>query len=151
MDYVKNSLEHIKHLIDSNNIKEALEILNRSSDKSVWFQNARAVCFMRENFLKAATDLLRSIVFHDNAITADLEIPELIRLNLAETMLITGNISGAASLINDCAEPSSHKEKLTQSIEDWKKTLPFWKKIDILFGTLPYNTPIPVKSPWGRV
>ncbi len=151
MDYTKNSLEHLKHLINNDNIKDALEILNHSADKSLMFQNARAVCFMRENLLKEALDLLRSMVFHNNALTADLQIPEVIRLNLAEAMLISGNIAGAVTLMNECGERTVQKEKLLQSVENWKKELPFWKKIDIFFGVLPYDTPISVKIPWGCV
>ncbi len=151
MNFTKNSIDHIKSLINSNNIKDALEILNHSADKSLLFQNARAVCFMRENLLKEAIDLLRSLVFHDKSITADRNVPEMIHLNLAEAMLISGNISGAQSLINACDEQSEQKEKLIQAVANWKRSLPFWKKLDILFGTLPYNTPIPVQSPWGSV
>lgn len=151
MNYAKNSLEHIKNLIKENKVQEAVDILNHCSDSSLWFQNAKAVCYMRMNLIKEAADLLRVMVYPGKAIVPSEHTPEMIKLNLAEAMMLSGNIAGAAAIINDCYEQSEQKEKLDNTIKNWKKKLPLWKKIDILFGTLPYNTPIEPPAPFGTV
>ncbi|MDD5457877.1 MAG: hypothetical protein PHF37_00565 [Phycisphaerae bacterium] len=150
MNFTTNSLEHIKKLIVENQIEKAMEILNRSNDKSIWFQNARAVCLMRLDFTEDALKILTPIVYPKGTVVADVEISDKIKLNLAEAMFLVGNVAGAKSLLNDVKEESKHKSKLIETFKKWKKSLPFWGRVGVYLGALPYNRPVSIEYPFGE-
>ena len=146
----KNSLEYIKKLINENNNEKALEILNHSSDQSVWPQNARAVCLMRLNSPANAVKVLTPIVFQGGSVAINQEVPDKIKLNLAEAMLLAGNIAGAVNLIENTQDDCPSRNKLINAIKKWKKSLSIWSRFMISIGILPFDKPIAVEPPYGE-
>lgn len=147
----KNSPEYIKNLIAENRIEQAMDMLNHIADKkAVWFQNAHAVCLMRLNRPKEAVKILLPVVYHGGSVVADAEVPDKIKLNLAEAMLLAGNIAGAANLIQDAKEQSQHRNKLVEAFKKWKKSLPCWSRFAAYLGALPYNKPLALDQPFGE-
>jgi hypothetical protein len=147
----KYSHDYIKKLIDENQNNKALEILNHISDKSIWSQNAHAVCLMRLNSFKAAIQVLTPVVFLSNSIAINSEVPDKVKLNLAEAMLLFGNVAGAAQLISACKDDCQSRNKLEIAIKRWKKSQSICSRLMILLGILPLDKPIAVEPPFGEV
>ncbi|MFA5292092.1 MAG: hypothetical protein WC496_03565 [Phycisphaerae bacterium] len=149
---MKNSFEYIEKLINENNVEKALDILNHNPDRSIWFQNARAVCLMRLNSPGNAVKTLTSIVYPNSFVMINPDAPDKIKLNMAEAMLLTGNVAGAVKLIENSPQDCPLRNKLETAIKKWKLSLPFWSRLAItLFGTLPYDRPIAVERPYGVI
>lgn len=148
---MKNSFDYIEKLINENNIEKALDILNHNSDKSIRSQNARAVCLMRLNSPKDAIKILTSIVYPGSFIAINPEAPDKIKLNMAEAMLLTGNVAGAVKLIENSLQDCPLRSKLKTAIKNWKKSLPLWSRLETMLGTLPYDKPITVEGPHGEI
>lgn len=149
---MKYSFEYIEKLINENNAEKALDILNRNSDKSIWSQNARAVCLMRLNYPANAVKVLTSIVYAGSSIATNSQATDKIKLNLAQAMLLTGNVAGAVKLIEDTQQDCPLRNKLQTAIDKWKKSLPVWSRLSItLLGTLPFDKPVAVEPPFGEI
>jgi len=146
-----NSLEYVKKLINENNNEKALEILNHNSDKSIWAQNARAVCLMRLNSPANAAKVLTPIIFKSGSIIINSEVPEKIKLNLVEAMLLIGNVAGAVNLIENCQDDCPTRTKLKAAIKKWEKSLPIWSRFMIFLGILPFDKPITIEHPYGEL
>jgi predicted Zn-dependent protease len=151
MNFQKNSSEHIEKLINENQIEQAIEILDHVADnKSLWFQNAHAVCLMRLGRPKEAVKILTPTVFHGGSVVADTEVPDKIKLNLVEAMLLAGNVSGAVSLMEDIKGEGQHRKKLVDAFKKWKKSLSCWSRLAICLGALPYDKPVALETPLGE-
>jgi hypothetical protein len=147
----KSSLENIRKLIDENNIEKAMEILNHSADKSIWFQNARAVCLMRMNLPEKAVKILTPIVYPGNCVAVDSHVPDKIKLNLATAMLLAGNIGGAMILVEENSQDCPSREKLKAIIKKWKQSQSLWTRLTLFLGALPYDKPVSVEGPLGEL
>lgn len=147
----KSGLEQVKQLVEENNIKNALSMLNCMNHKSVWCQNARAVCLMRLEKYEEAVKILTPLVFPGGGVLIGLGVPDKVKLNLAEAMLLTGNVAGAASLIESVKEDCIQLIKLEQTIKRWKKTLPFFSRLEVWCGMLPYDSTVEVDAPHGEI
>jgi hypothetical protein len=148
---MKYSFEYIEKLINENNVEKALDILNRNSDTSAWSQNARAVCLMRLNFPANAVKVLTPIVYAGSSIVFNPQATDKIKLNLAQAMLLAGNVAGAVKLIQD-TQDCPLRIKLQTAVEKWKQSLPVWTRLSItLLGTLPFDKPVAVESPYGEI
>lgn len=145
------STEYINKLINENKNDKALEILNHISDKSIWSQNARAVCLMRLDSPANTVKVLTPVVYLGNSVAINLDVPDKIKLNLAEAMLLCGNIAGAVNMIDNCQDDCPQRDKLKGAIKKWKKSLPLWSRFMIVLGVLPYNKPVIVESPHGEL
>lgn len=147
----KNTLEKLKKLLEDDNINDALSILNKTNDKSIWCQNARGVCLMRMGKYKQAVTTLTPLVFPGGSVIIGLGVPEKVKLNLAEAMLLTGNVSGAVSLIQNVKEDSVQLIKLEQTIKRWKKSLSLFARLEVWCGILPYDGEVQVDAPYGEL
>lgn len=147
----KDILGQAKRLIEENDLQAAKRILDNSNDKSIWCKNAVAVCFMRMNRYDEAAKILTQLVFPSGTVIMGLGIPDKIKLNLAEAMLLIGNIAAAVDLMKNIDNENRQRQKLTAAVQKWKKSLPFFSRLAIMFGILPYETPIDVESPHGEV
>ena len=149
---MKYSFEYIEKLINENNVEKAMDILNRNSDTSIWSQNARAVCLMRLNFPANAVKILTPIVFAGSSIVFNSQATDKIKLNLAQAMLLTGNVAGAVKLIENTQQDCPLRNKLDTAIKKWKQSLPIWSRLSItLLGTLPFDKPVAVEPPYGEI
>lgn len=146
----KNSLENIRKLIDENNVEKAMEILNYTADKSMWFQNARAVCLMRLNLPEKAVKILTPIVYPGSCVAVDPQVPDKIKLNLAEAMLLAGNIGGAMILVEENSQDCPLRDKLKLIIKKWKQSQSLWTRLTLFFGALPYDKTVSVEGPLGE-
>ena len=147
----KNSLEYIKELVTQNNNAKALEILNHLANKSMWFQNTKAVCQMRMNASASAVRTLQPVVFIGGSVTINPETPDKIKLNLAEAMLLSGNVAGAVNILEYCSQKSPARDKLENAIKKWKQSLPIWPRLMILLGGLPIDKPVNTDAPYGEL
>jgi Flp pilus assembly protein TadD len=150
-DHDANTLEQVKKLIDEKNVKNAMAMLNSANDKSVWSQNARAVCLMRMGKHEEAVKTLTPLVYPDGSVIINLGVPEKVKLNLAEAMLLTGNVAGAMTLMESVKEDCIQLQKLRQTVAKWKKSLSFFAKIEVICGMLPYESNVQVDSPYGEL
>ncbi|HPS55813.1 MAG TPA: hypothetical protein PLP05_09450 [Sedimentisphaerales bacterium] len=151
MNAQKNSPEYIKTLVTENQIEQAMNILDHfSEDKSLWFQNAYAVCLMRLNRPKDAVKVLTPFVYRGGSVVADVKVPDKVKLNLAEAMFLTGHIAGAVNLLTDIKENSQHRQKLVEAFKNWKKSLSCWSRLIVALGVLPYDKPLALEQPFGE-
>lgn len=151
MNLQKNSPEYIERLITENQITQAMEMLDHVADnKATWFRNAQAVCLMRLNRPKDAVQVLTPIVYHGGSVVSGAKVPDKVKLNLVEAMLLAGNVAGAASLMEDIKEESQHRKKLITAFKKWKKSLSPWSRFATCFGSLPYDRPVALDHPLGE-
>lgn len=151
MSHDINTLEQAKKLIEENNVKNAMAMLNSANDKSVWSQNARAVCLMRMGRHDEAVSVLTPLVFPGGSVIIGLGVPDKIKLNLAEALLLTGNVAGATTLIESAKDDCTQRVKLVETVKRWKKTLPFFSRLEVICGMLPYDAKVQVDSPHGEL
>jgi hypothetical protein len=150
MNLSKNSLEYISQLINENHLDEAMEVLTQNADKSMWLQNARAVCWMRTGQAGKAIEALTPLVYRSNSVAIDLKVHEIVILNLATARLLAGNVLGAVSLLAEVRKESPMRRKLESAVKDWKQTQPMLARIAFALGLLPSNTPVPLDFPAGQ-
>jgi len=146
----KNSLENIRKLIDENNVEKAMEMLSYAADKSMWFQNARAVCLMRLNLPEKAVKILTPIVYPGSCVAVDPQVPDKIKLNLATAMLLAGNIGGAMILVEENSHDCPLRDKLKLIIKKWRQSQSLWTRLTLFFGALPYDKAVSVEGPLGE-
>mgnify|MGYP001367956086 FL=1 len=78
-----NVLEQVKKLVEENNAKNAMAMLNSTNDKSVWAQNARGVCLMRMGHHDEAVKTLTPLVFPGGSVIIAIGVPDKVKLNRA--------------------------------------------------------------------
>ncbi len=145
----KYSIENVRTLINNNNLEEALGLLDRIGDNSMWFQNAKGVCLMRLGRASEAVKVLTPLVYIKGSVTPDSGTPDKIKLNLAEAMLLTGNMSGAESLLKEIEGFEEAKSKLCCAVKKWKKSLPILTRIRAIFYAIPTDKPLKLEGAVG--
>lgn len=145
----KYSIENVRQLINNNNLEEALSLLERVGDSSMWFQNAKGVCLMRLGRPEEAVKVFTSVVYPNGSIVADSGTPDKIKLNLSEAMLMVGNVSGPESLLKEIEGFEEKKKSLYAAIKKWKKTLPVLTRIKACLYPSPCGEPIIAENPAG--
>lgn len=145
----KYSLENIRTLINNNNLEEALDLLDRIGDSSMWFHNAKGVCLMRLGRANEAVKVLTPIVYLKGSVTPDSGTPDKIKLNLAHAMLLVGNVAGAESLLKEIEGFEESKDRLYSTIKKWKKTLPIWMRIKASLYAMPCGEPVKMEGTVG--
>jgi hypothetical protein len=151
MEYPKNSVENISELINNNQFEDALNILSQNPNRSLLLQNVQAICWMRSGQAPKAVEVLTPLVYQGSSVTINPNVSESVILNLVTARLLTGNLSGAVSLLAEVTEESSMCQKLKSAIAAWKRKQSFFSRIAFALGLLPMDMPIPLDFPPGQL
>ncbi|HNX26559.1 MAG TPA: hypothetical protein PKK48_04050 [Phycisphaerae bacterium] len=146
----KDLLVQARKMMEDDDLQAAKKILDGLNNKSIWVQNASAVWLMRTGRTDEAVRLLSQLVFPGGTSIMGLGVPDKIKLNLAEAMLLKGNISGAMSLIKSSDGGDPHCRKLVAAVDRWRKTLPLFSRMAVICGVMPYESEIFIDSPYGE-
>lgn len=138
------SFDHITKLINAGRVHEALETINRTNDNSPWMQNARAVCLMRSGQSDKALSVLTALVYQPNSVVFRQNVPEILKLNLVTAMLLSGNVSGAMTVMQQVHQDSPMRTQIQNAVNQWKRSRPLMSRIAFSCGILPYNSPVPL-------
>jgi hypothetical protein len=138
---VAKLLNRVKDLLDSDKPQEALNVLSR--DDSEWARNARGVCYLRLGDPRTAVEVLRGLVVARH-LSLKPEAPTQFKTNFATALLLSGNISGGISTldeIRDEADPTV--QKLRAAIQRWKGSMTFWQRMSWgMGGEPPFPLPL---------
>ena len=151
MASVKYTPDHIWALIVDNKADNAMKILNSIQDGSVWIQNAIAVCWMRLGKPDKASSILLDMVYKKNSVIMRTDVSDVTKLNLATSLLMTGNIEGALDALNTVENDTPMKGKLQEALAAWKKQQPLGSRIGMFLGVYPKNKPVSLEFPPGQI
>jgi len=146
-----NLIEQVRKLLDERRADEAFKTLSRVHEECTWVRNARAVCLMRLGQAREAARILRSLVFREGTVAMREDVPDAVKLNYVAAMLMTGNVAGAAGVLNEIDGSLPMARRLREAIRAWKKRRPLWSRLAMSLGMLPYDAPVPLDFPPGEI
>ena len=150
--FTGNLLIQVRELLDEQHVAEALTVLNRIQGDSIDVQNARAVCLMRLGRPAEAGHILKRLVFRQGTIAIRNDVPDNTKLNYVAAMLMVGNVDSATSMLSEIDNGLSMAHRLQDAIQAWKKKLPFWSRLGVRLGILPYDgRPVPLNFVPGEI
>lgn len=144
-------LEQVRKMLEAGKAAEAMEMLGSLRDDGVWLRNARAVCLMRLGRAEEAGRSLKTILFRHDSAAARADAPEAVKLNYATAMLLTGNVAGAQSVLEEVLEDTPAVWKLRGAIKAWRRRLPLHRRLATMLGAYPYDTPVSLDFPPGEL
>lgn len=119
--------DRVHDLLESGKGQEAIKLLAR--EESEWARNARGVCLLRMGDAHAAVGTLRSLVVSSH-LALKPEAPLAYKINFATALLLSGNISGGMTMLDDIGdEQSVPVQKLRAAVADWKASMTFWQRL----------------------
>lgn len=125
----------VDQLLAEGSPNSALDILTRQKDHSPRVRNAIGVCQMRMGNAKNAFDIFRQLAGSGVHLRPD--APIAYKVNLATALLLLGNEGGCKSILMEIAEEENPAvQRLRRAIKDWRASLSFWQKVQLLFGTV---------------
>lgn len=137
-------LEKVGEALQSKTPKNALQLLAR--EDADWARNARAVCFLRSGEPSAALDVLRGLVV-ERHLALKREAPIRFKTNFAVALLLSGNIAGGISALDEIDDESDPTvQKLRAAIQRWKNSMTFWQRLNWRMGgdaAVPFTLDVP--------
>jgi hypothetical protein len=147
---VSAALQHIRELLDLNQLDQALGFIDHFSISSPELKNARGVCLLRQGRLDEAIAQLRDITFQGFSSMPD-DAPALFQANFAVAMLLANSKAGAMAIV-DRLTGDEHPEaaRLKAAVAKWKENIGVLGRFCCRLGFYP-ESPIPWDEPPGAV
>ena len=143
-------LETVRQLLAQGHAEQALEVLNGSSLASSQVENIRGVCMLRLGNIEQATKIFRHLVFQSN-VGMDPNAPAEFKINYATALLLSGNLPGCNTVINEIYDKSHPGlAQLKEGIRKWKQSLSLGHRLTMLVGVQP-SKPVTLDFPPGIV
>lgn len=144
-------LKKIAALLESGQPQAALDLVNSRNSSDPSLKNARAVCLMRLGNPDQAVRVLREITLANGGVWFRDNIPLEYKVNFATALAMTGNASGAASILNELpTENSPSVARLQDAIQRWKQSLSLWQRFLWKLG-IASEQPVPLDFPPGEI
>lgn len=141
MQQVAEGLEQVRALLEQGHCAKALELL-RSKDRSPWAENARAVCLMRLGQPQQAVSIYRSLLLRSDVLIRE-DAPAVFVVNFATALLLTGNIAGAISTLEEMPQKNDPGAgRLRKAIDRWRKSLSIVERLRFFFSDELANRPV---------
>jgi len=134
---VNDVLDQVRALLSRNDPQAAMEVLSpHMRSRSKLIINAYGVCLMRMGRNEEAMELLRELVFQGNSFALSTDVPSVVKTNFATALLLTHNVDGAQSVLNQLDETKDEAvARLKAAIAKWKKSLSLFERLQCLWGT----------------
>ena len=143
------TLDNVRKLLEEGRPKDALDLINRSGQKTKHIQNARGVCLLRSGKHDQAMAIFRDLVFPSGSFSIDPDIPTVFQTNYVTALLMVNNVVIATSIL-DQIEDKKHPAvlRLRSTIRKWKRGLSLFRRLLLLVGSYPGN-PVSLDFPPG--
>lgn len=131
-------LRDVEALLQKDEPKQALSLLSRAKNESLWLRNAVGVCQLRLGNAQFAVDIFRGLAINDKAFGFRQDVPTVFKTNFATAMLLSENLDGCLNVLGELRN-SQHPavDKLRGAIEKWKSGFSLFQKIMWWFGSQP--------------
>jgi hypothetical protein len=131
-------LDGAHKLLDEGRPADALDLINRSGQRSASIQNARGVCMLRTGKYDQAMAIFRDLVFPGGSLSIDPKARTVFQTNYAASLLMAGNVVVGESILSQIQEkkhPAVVRLKLV--VKRWKKSLGLLRAALLLLGAYP--------------
>jgi hypothetical protein len=139
---VRTLLDQARKLLETGQVKPALDLLSRQRGESIWITNAQAVCQLRLGNAAVALQALRELAVGPGGFNLRQDAPLVFKTNFAAALFLDGNVAGCLNTldeIRDEAHPAV--QKLRQAVRDWAAGLSFWQRLMWKLGNQPSQPP----------
>lgn len=142
---------HVRRLLDAGRPHDAAELIRRSGFDSEDLSNALAVCLLRSGDHQRALDILRRLTLQPGGVCLKLEAPLHYKLNLAVGLIVSGNVAGGITLLQELhRDDDTEVAALVAAIRRWRSTLSWTQRCLLsLAGVAPRNRPVQFDGPPG--
>jgi hypothetical protein len=125
-------------LADAGNPEGALKLLKSDGRTNDVMANARTVCLMRLGRGEDARKTLRSVVMSSGCTWMKPDVPVIYRANFCMALLLSGHPQGCRSVLTDMKEQDHLSvQRVWHALEDWKRSLTFWHRLQWRLGIEP--------------
>lgn len=137
-DESSSLLVRVAALLDADQPRQALDLLNRSKQQGDEVLNAQAVCQLRLGKFEQAMELLRGRVIASSSVCLRGDVPPPLAVNFATALLLMGNVPGCQSALFEIEDQQhSGVQQLQAAVRNWRKGLSFWEKVRLWLGDVP--------------
>ncbi|HEX9619067.1 MAG TPA: tetratricopeptide repeat protein, partial [Polyangiaceae bacterium] len=126
-------LERAGQLLDGGDARQALALLEQAPEKSVEFDNARAVCQLRLGNAQAAQQLLGVLVLHGPMRHLRDDVPAELQANYAVATLLFEGLEECEQVLARAA-PCEASDRLRADIAAYRKGSSFWQGVKRFFS-----------------
>ncbi len=131
-------INRAKDLLDAGHSENAMKVLTDSGMASPAVENARGICLLRLGRLGAAMNIFRDLVFPNGAFSIPDDMPTVLRVNYVTSLLLMNNMSVGMQLLREIPDKRHPLVlQLKNAVRDWKKSLPWWRRILLPIGLYP--------------
>lgn len=144
------ALDTIRSLLDGGQVEKALHVARRWDDDHD-IRNAIGVCYLRMGNVEKAIGLFRGLTLACGGVYLKSDIPDKYKVNFAAALLLSGNVSGCTSILDELKDRQCPAAmQLREAIDDWKKSLSLWQRLSLVLGGQ-MKHPIRLGFPPGEV
>lgn len=144
-------LTHVGEMLDKQQPREALEVINKSGLSNRFVQNARGVCLLRLGQYENAMMTFRDLVFPQGAFSIPPQTPIVLQTNYVTSLMLLNDMVVALGLLADIGHKQHPAvQRLNTSVRLWKKSLPWWRRLFMRVGGYP-DKPIVFHFPPGEL
>jgi WD40 repeat protein len=138
-------------LLGANQPKEALRLLNASGKRDPAAENARGVCLMRLGDADGALRVFSKLVFPATGNRMLAHGPVVYKINFASALLLANRVAECIERLDEMdADQDVAVQRLRSAINQWKRQLTFWQKMQWFCGIQP-SKPISRDFPLGEL
>lgn len=116
----------------------ALALIGQRPTGERYVENARGVCLLRLGRASEAVDLYRELLVDRDSLILDLEAPPAFLVNFATALLLSGNIDGCRSTLEELKRDADPDViALRAAMAKWRSDQGWWAKMKFaLSGTV---------------
>jgi len=131
-------LNRVRHMLDSAQIENALEVLVASGQNCPAIANAKGVCLLRLGKPEEAAKIFCKLVFPHDDFTIPEDVPTTFRINYATAWFLTGDFVAGSDLLKQISDHSHPAvQRLKTAVRQWKRSLPWWRRMLLPIGFYP--------------
>jgi hypothetical protein len=130
-------LKDVREFLAQDRVPEAISALSRTADRSAWFENARAVCYMRLGQPEKAVSIYRSLLLGGGVVVRQ-SAPVTFKANFATALLLAGNTEGGITILDEIGQSDDASVgRLRDAVARWRKSLNLVQRILAAAGAPP--------------
>lgn len=134
---IDDVLAKVDALLQADNPSKALDLIARTRSHSPWLTNAIGVCQLRLGKAEVAADMYRGLVLKAGGVVMREDVPTVFKTNYAVALLQGGNVGGCLRILAEVRDGHPVGIRLKTAIQQWKKRLSIWEKVNWYMGGEP--------------